>query len=58
MRMESNHEKKEQRETYFLYFAIRYIRSDAVPFFLDGPQFLYDKPGNYDGTYPMASQPL
>ena len=51
MRMESNHEKKEQRETYYLYFAIRYIRSDAVPVFLDGTQFLYDKSGNYDGTY-------
>ena len=42
----------------FLYIALRHINTDAVPFFLDGAEFIYDKQGNHDDTYPVAAQPL
>ncbi len=54
MRMEIDYEEEKQRKNNILSIAVGDFCPDAVSFFLDGPERLYDKQRDNDSTDPVA----
>lgn len=58
MRMEIDYEEEKQRKNNILSIAVGDFCSDAVSFFLDGPECFYDKQRDNDSTDPVAAKSL
>ena len=56
MRMEIDYEEEKQRKNNILSIAVGDFCPDAVSFFLDGPERLYDKQRDNDSTDTVAAK--